>query len=71
MTESDKKIADIERVLNKFTFSKDTSAFIVGGKGRLMNLYESGEIRGEKKGKAQNAKWYFNASDVIRFCRHD
>lgn len=69
--ESDIKLSDISKVLNRYTFGKDKAAYIVGGEKKLMELHAQGIIRGEKKGTSQNAKWYFNAADVIKFCRHD
>lgn len=52
------------------TFSKDTSASIVGGLKRLEDLIASGKIAAEKKSNSQNGKWYCNAAHVLRYCRN-
>ena len=70
MDNPEKKLSNILRATNGMTFSKDTSARIVGGEKRLEELMISGKIRGEKKGFSQNAKWYINASDVLTYCRN-
>ena len=49
-------------------FSKDLSAKIVGGEGKLNRLIESGLIRFEKPTNKQNGKWFCKASDVLRHC---
>ncbi len=48
-------------------FSKTMAAKLVGGRGKLGKLIESGKIRVEKKASlTQNGKWYCNGGDVIR-----
>lgn len=48
-------------------FSKTVAAKLVGGRGKLGKLIESGKIRVEKKASlTQNGKWYCNGGDVIR-----
>ena len=49
-------------------FSKDLSAKIVGGEGKLNKLIESGSIRFEKPTNKQNGKWFCKASDVLKHC---
>lgn len=49
-------------------FSKDLSAKIVGGEGKLEKLIKSGSIRFEKSTNKQNGKWFCRASDVLRHC---
>ncbi len=49
-------------------FSKDLSAKIVGGEGKLNKLIENGSIRFEKPTNKQNGKWFCKASDVLRHC---
>lgn len=49
-------------------FSKDLSAKIVGGEGKLNKLIASGSIRFEKPTNKQNGKWFCKASDVLRHC---
>ena len=56
-------------VMEKFTFSKDTAAFIVGGKKKLEDLIAQGKIQAEKRSKTQNGKWQCNAAQVLRHCR--
>ena len=55
-------------VLNDKTFGQREAASIVGGRGRLFRLVGSGKIRAEKKpADRQNARWYCNAYDVIKY----
>lgn len=49
-------------------FSKDLSAKIVGGEGKLNKLIENGSISFEKPTNKQNGKWFCKASDVLRHC---
>lgn len=57
-------------VLNDKTFSQRESEKIVGGRGRLFRLVETGRIRAEKKPcDKQNGRWYCNAWDVIKHAR--
>lgn len=49
-------------------FSKDLSAKIVGGEGRLRRLIEQNRIRSEKRSRGQNGKWFCRAGDVLRNC---
>ncbi|KAA3994723.1 hypothetical protein K0F82_12845 [Bacteroides ovatus] len=54
-------------VLNDKTFGQREAADIVGGRGRLFRLVDSGDIRAEKKPtNRQNGRWYCNAYDVIK-----
>ena len=66
----DEQLETILRVMNGLTFGLRYSEKIVGGRGRLMRLIEQGHIRAEKgNGEAQNGKWLFNASDVLRYAK--
>lgn len=57
-------------VLNNKTFGQREAATIVGGRGRLMRLVGSGDIRCEKRpADRQNGRWYCNAWDVIKHAR--
>ena len=57
-------------IMNGETFGLRKAEKIVGGHARLMRLIEEGKIRAEKtNGKAQNGKWFCNASDVLRYAR--
>ena len=47
-------------VLNDKTFGQREAADIVGGRGRLFRLVDSGDIRAEKKPtNRQNGRWYY------------
>ena len=63
------KLDVIYRVMNSETFGLRTSERIVGGNKRLVRLIEEGKIRAEKTSRAQNGKWFINASDVLRYAR--
>lgn len=55
-------------VLNNKTFGQREAADIVGGRGRLSRLVESGKIRAKKiPPNRQNGRWYCNAWDVMKF----
>lgn len=56
-------------VMSTETFSKDKSAFIVGGQKKLSMLIEAGEIDCYKPSNTQNGKWRCNAAQVLRHCR--
>lgn len=60
---------NILMVMERLTFSKDTSAKIVGGVKKLEFLISCGEIRAEKRQNKQNSKWHCNAADVLRHAR--
>ncbi len=54
-------------VLNDKTFGQREASDIVGGRGRLLRLVGSGDIRAEKRpANRQNGRWYCNAYDVIK-----
>ena len=57
-------------VLERFNFSKDDSAFIVGGAKKLEALVAAGKIHAVKVSKAKNSKWKCNAAQVLRHCRN-
>lgn len=61
-------LENILLVMENETFSKDLSAKIVGGKGKLDRLIETNCIRFEKRVNKQNGKWFCKASDVLRYC---
>ena len=64
------KLDVIYRIMNGETFGLRQSERIVGGRTRLLRLIEEGKIRAEKtNGRAQNGKWFCNASDVLRYAR--
>lgn len=56
--------------MERVTFSKDTSAMIVGGKKKLENLISQGKISALKATCAQNSKWKCNAAQVLAHCRN-
>lgn len=56
-------------IMSTETFSKDKSAYIVGGEKKLMRLIEAGEIDSDKPSNSQNGKWRCNAAQVLRHCR--
>ena len=65
--------AQLENILiatENLTFCKREASAIVGGNLRLERLVAAGEIRAEKRAKAQNGKWWCNAADVLRHCRN-
>lgn len=64
------ELENIFLVMERHTFSKDFSAFVVGGKQRLEQLIVDGKIDVEKSCKAQNSKWKCNAAQVLRYCRN-
>lgn len=63
-------LENIFLALQGMTFSKDTSARIVGGPGKLENLIAAGKIEAEKGTNAQNSKWKCNAVQVLMHCRN-
>lgn len=63
------KYYDILRQANRHTFSQREAAMWVGGLLRLKSLIVSGDIRFGEGSKP--TAWRLNASDVLRFCRHD
>ena len=63
------KYHDILRQANKHTFSQRDAAMWVGGLLRLKSLIVEGKIRFGEGSKP--TAWRLNASDVLRFCRHD
>lgn len=60
---------NILRVMSTQTFSKDKSAYIVGGEKRLIRLIEEGKIASDKPTNKQNGKWHCNAAQVLLNCR--
>lgn len=56
-------------IMSTETFSKDQSAYIVGGEKKLIRLIEAGEIECDKPSNSQNGKWMCNAAQVLRHCR--
>lgn len=69
MQTSEYRLKRIPELLDKrgITFSQTEAAKLLGGRGKLLRLMESGEIRVEKKALyAQNGKWYCRAGDVLR-----
>lgn len=60
---------NILHVMSTETFSKDTSAYIVGGEKKLLRLIEEGKIDSDKPTNTQNGKWYCNAAQVLQHCR--
>ncbi len=67
--DAERLLSDILRSANRITFSKKEAARIVGGEKRLVSLIEDGLIRLTEQSKA--TAWRLNASDVLRYCRHD
>ncbi|MEG1334592.1 MAG: hypothetical protein RSD11_13145 [Bacteroides sp.] len=63
---AEEKLAEILILMNDKTFGQREAASIVGGRGRLYRLIESGKIRTDKPTNKQNGKWFCNASDVLR-----
>lgn len=51
------------------TFSQRQAVEIVGGRGKLMSLIESGEVDAEKPLNVQNSKWRVNAGQVLKHCK--
>ena len=64
------QLENILLALEGYTFSKDMSAFIVGGVKRLENLIAEGKIAAVKGKNVQNSKWKCNAAQVLRYCRN-
>lgn len=56
-------------IMSTETFSKDQSAYIVGGEKKLIRLIEAGDIECDKPSNSQNGKWRCNAAQVLRHCR--
>lgn len=72
MIEDEIKSILLDNILSVFsdkTFSKDLSAEIVGGEGKLISLIENGKIAAEKHSCSQNGKWQCNAAQVLMNCR--
>lgn len=63
-------LENILNIMEHETFCKDTSAKIVGGTKRLLDLIAAGEIKAVKKSRSQNGKWSCNAAQVLRHCRN-
>ncbi len=64
------QLENILLAMEQFTFSKDMSAFIVGGPKKLEKLVAEGKIFAVKKNPAQCGKWYCNAAHVLRHCKN-
>lgn len=64
------QLENIYMALERFNFSKDTAAWIVGGPKKLEAYIQSGKIRAQKGTNAQCSKWKCNAADVVRHCRN-
>lgn len=60
---------NILRIMSTETFSKNTSASIVGGEKKLLRLIEEGKIDSDKPTNTQNGKWHCNAAQVLQHCR--
>lgn len=67
--EIEAKYYDILRQANRHTFSQRDAAMWVGGLIRLKSLIVEGKIRFGEGSKP--TAWRLNASDVLRYCRHD
>ncbi len=68
--EAEERLQTILRLMNDQTFGLRKSERIVGGRARLEHLIVTGKVRAEKvNGKAQNGKWFCNASDVLRHAK--
>jgi hypothetical protein len=64
------RLETIYRVMNSETFGLRKAEKIVGGRARLEHLIADGKVRAEKMNtKAQNGKWFCNASDVLRYAK--
>lgn len=61
---------NIIRIMSGEYFSKDKSAYIVGGLKKLEHLIEAGKIDVVKPSDSQNGKWYCNAAQVLVHCRY-
>ncbi|MDE7464957.1 MAG: hypothetical protein K2M59_03650 [Muribaculaceae bacterium] len=64
------QLENIFIIMERFNFSKDMSATIVGGPAKLEELIASGQIYAVKGASAQNSKWKCNAAQVLRHCRN-
>ena len=62
---AEEKLSEILILMNDKTFGQREAATIVGGRGRLFRLVETGKIRTDKPTNKQNGKWFCNASDVL------
>ena len=63
------QLENIFMVMERFNFSKDISASIVGGPKKLEALIAAGKIEAYKSSNSQNGKWKCNAAQVLRHCR--
>lgn len=63
----DLRLDSIYHATRNVFFSKNMSAEIVGGRGKLEDLVGKGLIRAEKPTMHQHGKWMCNASDVLRY----
>ena len=66
---AERLLDNIVRVMSSETFSKDKSAHIVGGEGKLLRLIEEGKVDSDKPVNKQNGKWHCNAAQVLLNCR--
>lgn len=64
------QLENIFAIMERFNFSKDIAASIVGGAKRLEDLIASGKIEADKGTNSQNSKWKCNAAQVLRHCRN-
>ncbi len=64
------QLENIFLVMERFNFSKDDAAYIVGGVKKLETLVAEGKIEAVKKSKAQCGKWFCNATQVLKHCRN-
>lgn len=58
-------------ILNGLTFGQRKAEKIVGGRLRLTRLISRGFIRCERKSDKQNAKWFCNAWDCIKYAKNE
>lgn len=63
------EIETLKVIFNGMTFGQRKAEKIVGSRDRLIDLVARGLIRCERKSDKQNAKWYCNAWDCLKYAQ--
>lgn len=54
-------------ILNGLDFSKNVAERLIGSRRRMNYLIENGMIRTKRQGTKENAKYFLNAWDVMKY----
>ena len=54
-------------ILNGMEFSKNVAEKLIGSRRRMNYLIDNGRIRTKRQGTKENAKYFLNALDVMKY----